>query len=64
MEKKISYAEALAEIETIIAGFADENLDIDTLAARVKRAGELIAFCKERLRTAEENVKKQLTIEN
>lgn len=62
MEKKISYSEALAEIETIIAGFADANLDIDTLAMRVKRAAELIAFCKERLRMAEEEVSKALEI--
>ncbi len=57
-KKKISYAEALAEIEAIIAGFTDGDPDIDTLASRVKRASELIAFCKERLRKAEEEVNK------
>ena len=35
-------------------------MDVDTLAAEVKRATELIASCKERLRKAEEEVNKIL----
>lgn len=61
MEKnKPGYAEAIAEIETILAKFNNEQLDVDTLAAQVKRATELIAMCRERLRKAEDDVAKVL----
>ena len=40
------YAEAIAEIEKILARFRSEEMDVDSLAAEVKRATELIASCK------------------
>ena len=60
MEKKITYAEAMAEIERILAKFRSEEMSVDDLAADVKRATELIAVCRERLHKAEEDVKKVL----
>lgn len=51
-----TYTEAVAEIERILARFRNEEMDVDSLAAEVKRATELIAACKERLRKAEEEV--------
>ncbi len=60
MGKKTSddmkYGEAMAEIEKILASLQDENADVDTLAERVKRASELIAACRAKLRKAEEEV--------
>lgn len=50
------YAEAIAEIEEILAKFNAEEFDIDSLAEQVKRATELIKLCKEKLRKAEEDV--------
>lgn len=50
------YAEAIAEIERIVGRFRNEEMDVDSLAAEVRRATELIAACKERLRKAEEEV--------
>ena len=59
MEKKqISYSEAIAEVEEILAKLNNEELDVDKLAEQVKRAGELIGLCKEKLRKAEEDVAK------
>lgn len=55
-----TYTEAVAEIERILARFRNEEMDVDSLAAEVKRATELIAACKERLRKAEEEVNKIL----
>jgi exodeoxyribonuclease VII small subunit len=52
----LSYAEAIAEVEAILARFASGSLDVDTLAAEVKRATELIRTCKERLARAEKEV--------
>ena len=60
MEKRITYAEAMAEIERILAKFRSEEMSVDDLAADVQRATELIALCRERLHKAEEDVKKVL----
>ncbi len=37
-----------------------EEIDVDVLAEKVKRAAYLIKFCKSRLRGTEEEVKKAL----
>lgn len=57
-KKKISYTEAMAEIEKIMTKLRSESIDVDTLAAEVKRASELIEMCKQRLHTTEEEVRK------
>lgn len=59
-KKQLTYGEATAQIEQILARLRSEEMDVDTLAAEVKRATELIASCKERLRKAEEEVNKIL----
>lgn len=59
-KKEMTYAEAMAQIEKILARFRNEEMDVDSLAAVVKRATELIAGCKSRLRKAEEEVSKIL----
>ncbi|MBP3533934.1 MAG: exodeoxyribonuclease VII small subunit [Alistipes sp.] len=53
---KMNYGEAMAEIEKILASLQEENADVDTLAERVKRASELIAACRAKLRKAESDV--------
>lgn len=57
-KKEISYTDAMAEIETILAALREENTDVDTLTAKVKRASELIELCKAKLRKTEEEVEK------
>lgn len=59
-EKRLTYAESVAEIEQILARLRDERIDVDTLAAEVKRATELIARCKAQLIEVEQAVKEQL----
>lgn len=56
----MTYAQAIAEIEKILEGFNNQQVEVDTLAAQVKRATELIRFCKERLRKAEDEVNEVL----
>lgn len=58
--KEMGYAEAIGEIEAILERFNSEQFDVDTLAAQVKRATELIAMCRKRLRKAEDDVAKVL----
>lgn len=55
-----TYTEAVAEIERILARFRNEEMDVDSLAAEVRRATELIAVCKAKLHKAEEEVNKIL----
>ena len=55
-KKKLTYTEAVAEIEQI----RGEQIDVDTLAAEVKRATELIAQCKAQLTDVEQAVKAEL----
>ena len=62
-KKKLTYTEAVAEIEQILARLRGEQIDVDTLAAEVKRATELIAQCKARLTEVEATVKAQLSEE-
>jgi exodeoxyribonuclease VII small subunit len=51
----------LTELEEIISAIESEEINIDTLAEKVKRATYLIRFCKGRLRNTEEEVKKVLS---
>lgn len=60
MEEKLTYKEALAEIEQIVSNLEGDKLDIDQLSVAVKRVTELIKFCKEKLRETSEDVEKTL----
>ena len=60
MESKITYKEALAEIEQIVANLEADKLDIDQLSVSVKRVTELIKFCKDKLKETSEDVEKTL----
>jgi len=46
------YAAALAELETILSELERADVDVDVLAEKVKRAAELIAFCRDRIGNA------------
>jgi len=46
------YAEALAELETILAQLERTDVDVDVLATQVTRASELIGFCRDRIGNA------------
>ena len=48
----IGYADAVAELGTILAALDDDRLDIDVLGDHVARAAELIAVCRERISVA------------
>ncbi|WP_157976186.1 exodeoxyribonuclease VII small subunit [Lewinella sp. IMCC34191] len=54
----MSYAEALAELETILQELQQTPTDIDRLHARVARAEQLIASCRATLRSVEDELGK------
>ena len=47
--KKLSFSEAVGEVEEILARLEQENVDIDSLGDEVKRAVELIQVCRQKL---------------
>ncbi len=57
---KMSYSEAKKELEAIVKSIETGELDVDLLTAKVKRASELITFCKEKLTTTDEELQKLL----
>ncbi len=46
------YAEAIAELEQILDRLERSDVDVDVLAEQVRRAAELIAFCRDRIGAA------------
>jgi len=60
-KKKLTYSQAIGELEKIVDEIESESVDVDVLAEKVKRATYLIKFCKSNLRTTEEEVKKVLS---
>jgi exodeoxyribonuclease VII small subunit len=48
-EPTIGYAEALAELEGILDELDGDEVDVDVLGARVRRAAELLRLCRERI---------------
>jgi len=52
-EKQISYSEAYEELQNILEDIKERNVDVDKLAAKVKRARELINLCEGRIKKAE-----------
>ncbi len=60
-ETKLTYAEAMNELENIVERVERNEMDIDDLTERLKRAQELVRFCRERLLKTEEEVKNILS---
>ncbi len=58
MNKKITYKEALEELEDIVNGIESEDIDVDELAKKVERASKLLNICSEKLKNTEEEVDK------
>lgn len=56
--KKITYQEAYAQLEEILTRLENHELDVDELAQYVKKASELIRFCKSKLFETEKEVEK------
>src|ERR687898_2681864 len=46
---EFGYADALAELEGILDELDGDEVDVDVLGARVRRASELLRLCRERI---------------
>ncbi len=56
MSKKISYKDALKELEGIIQQIENDEPDIDELGELVKKAASLIKQCKTKLKGTEQKL--------
>lgn len=56
--KNLSFGEAVTEVEDILSGLEDDNVDIDKLGEEVKRAVELIQLCRGKLEKTDEEVRR------
>lgn len=56
MNKKPNYNDAFMELQNIIAEIESDQISVDELSDKVKRAVELIQLCKTKLTSTEESV--------
>ena len=58
MEEKLTYEAAKSELTAISKEIESEEISVDELASKVKRASELIEFCQTKLKSTEAEVSK------
>jgi exodeoxyribonuclease VII small subunit len=58
MDLQTTYEAAYQELQQIAREIENETVSVDVLAAKVKRASELISFCQNKLRSTELEVGK------
>jgi len=61
MGNNLNYEDAYQELIQISREIENEEVTVDVLADKVKRASELIEFCQMKLRSTEEQVQNILT---
>lgn len=59
-KQELTYTKAKQELERIVKSIESGTLDVDALTDKVKRASELITFCKEKLATTDDKLQKLL----
>jgi exodeoxyribonuclease VII small subunit len=55
-EPELSFREAMEELEGILERIEGEEVDIDRLAAELRRAAQLLDLCRGKIRKAEVEV--------
>ena len=60
MKKEQTYESAYTELKEIIRELEDETISMDALLKKMKRAKELLRFCREKLVRIEDEVEKEL----
>ena len=58
--QKLTYSQALGELESILSALRSDSCDVDTLAERTRRAAALLAYCREKLTRTEGELAKVL----
>jgi exodeoxyribonuclease VII small subunit len=56
-----SYEAAMQELQTLVSQLQNDQIGVDALAEKVRRAAELIRLCREKLRQTEDDVTEALS---
>lgn len=62
-KKKLTYEQALAQLEQLARKMEQGNVPIDELATKLRDAQSLIKFCREQLTSADKSVQNILNPE-
>ena len=58
---KLTYTESIAELETILADLENnDNINLENIADKVKRATVLMDYCKKQLHVLDEELEKMI----
>jgi exodeoxyribonuclease VII small subunit len=60
MQKELSYTEAYNELQIIAENLESGKYNIDEISDKIKRAAELVNYCKTKLRTIENEIDEAL----
>jgi exodeoxyribonuclease VII small subunit len=58
METTLTYQKAFEELQQITTDIESEEVSVDDLAVKVKRAAQLLELCNAKLKSTEEEVNK------
>lgn len=53
---ELSYEDAIEELEQLVAKIEDEQIGVDDLTAKVRRASKLIELCRDKIEDTETEV--------
>ena len=56
MKKIASYEKAYEELESILEDLVADEVSVDELSQKIKRAKELVGYCKTKLRDVESDI--------
>ena len=59
-KKEQTYGEAMQELQDIMGSIENDDLDVDILLEKVKKAETLIKFCKDKLKKTNVEIQKIL----
>ena len=59
-KEEIKYEDAVRQLEQIVEQMENNELDIDVMGDRLKKAQKLIKLCRDKLTKADQEVKKIL----
>ncbi len=59
---EFSYDAAMQELQSLVGQLQNDQIGVDALAEKVRRATDLIRLCREKLRQTEEDVNGALAI--
>jgi len=61
IDNKMTYSDAMSELETILKQLQNtDEVNIDDISSKVKRASELMEFCRKKLQVLDKDLEKMI----